>query len=196
MKGLSILGSTGSVGTNVLRIVESFADRLRVVGLSAGNNVERLAAQVAAHRPAVVSVATAEAAGELGRLVDLSGVRVGVGSSGAVDVATHEAARTVDLQLAHALARQGRAAEALAALAPAMEYFRARHSVGAAGTDRRLRYAEALYVSALAQGTDAAGQRARQQALRAASAELAGLSDEVQQLRGTRELAALVAGGS
>ena len=95
MKGLSILGSTGSVGTNVLRIVESFADRLRVVGLSAGNNVERLAAQVAAHRPAVVSVATAEAAGELGRLVDLSGVRVGVGASGAVDVATHEAARTV-----------------------------------------------------------------------------------------------------
>ena len=107
-----------------------------------------------------------------------------------------EAARTVDLQLAHALARQGRAAEALAALAPAMEYFRARHSAGAAGTDRRLRYAEALYVSALAQGTDAAGQRARQQALRAASAELAGLSDEVQQLRGTRELAALGAGGS
>jgi 1-deoxy-D-xylulose-5-phosphate reductoisomerase len=95
VKGLSILGSTGSVGTNVLRIVESFPDRLRVVGLSAGTNVERLAAQVAAHRPQVVSVATEEAAAELARLVDLSAVRVGVGVSGAVDVATHEGARTV-----------------------------------------------------------------------------------------------------
>ena len=95
MKGLSILGSTGSVGTNVLRIVEAFPDRLRVVGLSAGTNVERLAAQVAAHRPRVVSVATAEAAAELARLVDLGGTRVGVGVPGAVEVATHQDARTV-----------------------------------------------------------------------------------------------------
>src|SRR5262245_9702635 len=95
MKGLSIIGSTGSVGTNVLRIVEAFPDRLRVVGLAAGTNVERLAAQVAAHRPQAVSVATAEAAAELARRVDLSGIRVGVGVEGAVDVATHQAARTV-----------------------------------------------------------------------------------------------------
>jgi 1-deoxy-D-xylulose-5-phosphate reductoisomerase len=95
MKGLSIIGSTGSVGTNVLKIVEAFPDRLRVVGLSAGTNVERLAAQVAAHRPQVVSVATAEAAAELARRVDLSGIRVGVGVEGAVDVATHAGARTV-----------------------------------------------------------------------------------------------------
>jgi len=95
MKGLAILGSTGSVGTNVLRIVEAFPDRLRVVGLSAGTNVERLAAQVAAHRPRVVSVATDAAAAELARQVDLGGIRVGVGVAGAVDVATHPEARTV-----------------------------------------------------------------------------------------------------
>jgi 1-deoxy-D-xylulose-5-phosphate reductoisomerase len=95
VKGLSIIGSTGSVGTNVLRVVEAFPDRLRVVGLSAGGNVERLAAQVAAHRPQVVSVATPEAAADLARRVDLSGIRLGVGVEGAVDVATHEAARTV-----------------------------------------------------------------------------------------------------
>jgi 1-deoxy-D-xylulose-5-phosphate reductoisomerase len=95
MKGLSILGSTGSVGTNVLRIVEAFPDRLRVVGLSAGTNVERLAAQVAAHRPRIVSVATVEAAADLARQVDLGGIRVGVGVEGAVEVATHQEARTV-----------------------------------------------------------------------------------------------------
>jgi 1-deoxy-D-xylulose-5-phosphate reductoisomerase len=94
-KGLSILGSTGSVGGNVLRVVEAFPDRLRVVGLSAGTNVERLAAQVAAHRPRVVSVATAAAAEALGRLVDLRGIEVGVGVEGAVRVATHPEARTV-----------------------------------------------------------------------------------------------------
>src|SRR5262249_20832718 len=88
VKGLSILGSTGSVGTNVRRIVEAFPDRLRVIGLAAGTNVERLAAQVAAHRPQVVAVATDAAAEALGRLVDLNGIRVGVGAAGAVAVAT------------------------------------------------------------------------------------------------------------
>ena len=95
MKGLSILGSTGSVGTNVLRIVESFPDRLSVVGLSAGRNMERLAEQVARHRPRVVSVATPEARDALGRLIDVRGLRVVVGQEGSVEVATHADARMV-----------------------------------------------------------------------------------------------------
>src|SRR5262245_53015199 len=95
MKGLSILGSTGSVGTNVLRVVEAFPDRFRVVGLSAGGNAERLAEQVARHRPRLVSVATPAAHEALGRLVDLSGLAVLVGEEGMVEVATEPAARTV-----------------------------------------------------------------------------------------------------
>src|SRR4029453_7420806 len=82
MKGLSILGSTGSVGTNVLRVVEAFADRFRVVGLAAGANAERMAEQVARHRPRVVSVATPAARDALARLVDLSGVAVVTGPDG------------------------------------------------------------------------------------------------------------------
>ena len=89
MKGLSILGSTGSVGTNVLRIVEAFEERFEVVGLAGGGNVERLAEQLARYRPRVVSVATPEARAALGRLIDLSGFRVGVGAPGMVEVATH-----------------------------------------------------------------------------------------------------------
>jgi 1-deoxy-D-xylulose-5-phosphate reductoisomerase len=95
MKGLSILGSTGSVGTNVLRVVEAFPDRFRIVGLSAGGNAERLAEQVARHRPLVVSVATVAAREALRKLVDLSGVTVVVGPEGMVEVATHPEARTV-----------------------------------------------------------------------------------------------------
>jgi len=94
-RGLSILGSTGSVGGNVLRVVDAFAERFAVVGLSAGGNVERLAEQVARYRPRVVSVATPAARERLGTLVDLAGIEVGVGTAGAVAVATHPDTRTV-----------------------------------------------------------------------------------------------------
>jgi 1-deoxy-D-xylulose-5-phosphate reductoisomerase len=89
MKGLSILGCTGSVGTNVLRIVDAFPDRFRVVGLAAGNNTERLAEHVARYRPRVVSVATREAAAALGQAVDMAGIDVRCGEAGMVEVATH-----------------------------------------------------------------------------------------------------------
>jgi 1-deoxy-D-xylulose-5-phosphate reductoisomerase len=89
MKGLSILGSTGSVGTNVLRIVDAFPDRFCVVGLSAGQNVQRLAEQIERYHPLVVSVATEAALATLSRHVSLAEVQVEVGEKGAVAVATH-----------------------------------------------------------------------------------------------------------
>jgi 1-deoxy-D-xylulose-5-phosphate reductoisomerase len=95
LKGLAILGSTGSVGTNVLRIVDAFPGRFKVVGLSAGDNVEKLAAQMARYRPQVVSVRSAEARDALGRLLDPGSIRVLVGQDGAVEVATHPECRVV-----------------------------------------------------------------------------------------------------
>jgi 1-deoxy-D-xylulose-5-phosphate reductoisomerase len=94
-RGVSILGCTGSIGTNTLRVVEAFPDRFEVVGLAAGNNVELLAEQVARWRPRAVSVADAAAAERLGRLVDLSGIETGVGTAGMVAVATHPRAAVV-----------------------------------------------------------------------------------------------------
>jgi 1-deoxy-D-xylulose-5-phosphate reductoisomerase len=104
MKALSILGSTGSIGTSTLRVVEAFPERLRVVALAAGANVRLLAEQIARHQPEMVSVATDEARGELGRLVDLGGVRVGVGEAGMVEVATCGAA---DMLVASAVGALG-----------------------------------------------------------------------------------------
>ena len=60
MKVLSILGSTGSIGTNALRVVQSFPHRFKVVGLSGGRNVEKLAQQVFEVHPEVVSCADEE----------------------------------------------------------------------------------------------------------------------------------------
>lgn len=59
-KRISILGSTGSIGRQALDVVASQGGRIRVVGLAAGRNWERLAEQAAAFAPRVVSVATRE----------------------------------------------------------------------------------------------------------------------------------------
>ena len=78
-------------------------------------------------------------------------------------------------------------------LAPALEYFRERRAAGSAGTHFHLDYAEALYVSAIAQDDDAAGRRAREQALAAASTELDRLSEEARQLLAARMLSEWIA---
>jgi 1-deoxy-D-xylulose-5-phosphate reductoisomerase len=98
-QGIAILGSTGSIGCNALSVVESFADgRFRVVALAAGRNVERLAAQVGRHGPELVAVEDEAAAESLKSELERRGLkspRVLAGEAGLVEVATHEAARTV-----------------------------------------------------------------------------------------------------
>jgi 1-deoxy-D-xylulose-5-phosphate reductoisomerase len=65
VKRVAILGSTGSVGTQALQVVERHSDRLAVTALAAGDNDELLAAQVRRFAPAVVAIATPEAAARL-----------------------------------------------------------------------------------------------------------------------------------
>ncbi len=54
MKGLVVLGSTGSIGKQTLDIVRSLPDRFKVLGLAAGNNLELLASQVEEFKPEMV----------------------------------------------------------------------------------------------------------------------------------------------
>jgi tetratricopeptide (TPR) repeat protein len=91
-------------------------------------------------------------------------------------------------QLALALAKLGRRVEAREVLEPALEHHRRRRADGETGTEFQLSFAEAMYASAIAQEDDAAGRRARQQALEAATAELDSLSDEARQLHVARLL--------
>jgi 1-deoxy-D-xylulose-5-phosphate reductoisomerase len=58
MKGISILGSTGSIGRQTLDVVTAHPGKFQVVGLAGGSNVELVAEQVAKFNPFVVSVAT------------------------------------------------------------------------------------------------------------------------------------------
>lgn len=55
MKPISILGSTGSIGTQTLAIVAQYPERFRVVGLAAGSNIELLAAQIRQFRPEIAA---------------------------------------------------------------------------------------------------------------------------------------------
>ncbi|MEC9321686.1 MAG: 1-deoxy-D-xylulose-5-phosphate reductoisomerase [Chloroflexota bacterium] len=54
LKALSVLGSTGSVGTQVLDIVRTYPDRFGVVGLSANRNHQLLSDQIAEFKPRFV----------------------------------------------------------------------------------------------------------------------------------------------
>ena len=56
MKRLAIIGSTGSIGQNTLRVVERFSDRFKVFALAANSAAGLLAEQTAAFRPHVVAI--------------------------------------------------------------------------------------------------------------------------------------------
>jgi 1-deoxy-D-xylulose-5-phosphate reductoisomerase len=98
-KGIAILGSTGSIGCNTLRVVESLGtERFRVVALGAGHNVEILADQIAKHLPELVSVETEEAAHDLRAKLferDIDLPRIIIGEPGLIEVATHSQADCV-----------------------------------------------------------------------------------------------------
>ena len=56
MKKISILGSTGSIGTSTLKVVSINPDKYRVIALSAGSNIDLLQEQIEQYRPLAVSV--------------------------------------------------------------------------------------------------------------------------------------------
>ena len=56
LKRISILGSTGSIGTQTLDIVAQYPDQFQVVGLAAGSNVSLLARQIRQFRPEIVAL--------------------------------------------------------------------------------------------------------------------------------------------
>ncbi|HLE68398.1 MAG TPA: 1-deoxy-D-xylulose-5-phosphate reductoisomerase [Vicinamibacteria bacterium] len=89
-RGVSILGSTGSIGTNTLKVVERFPDRFRVVGLAAGRQTDRLLEQIARYRPRQVSLSADAPDEDRARVrFEFPEVQVLQGIEGMVEVATH-----------------------------------------------------------------------------------------------------------
>jgi 1-deoxy-D-xylulose-5-phosphate reductoisomerase len=88
MTRIAILGSTGSIGTSALAVVDAHRDRLSVAALAAGTSVDALAAQVDRYRPAIAAMATEACAGALRERAP-GETTVVSGPGGLVEVATH-----------------------------------------------------------------------------------------------------------
>jgi 1-deoxy-D-xylulose-5-phosphate reductoisomerase len=94
MKTISILGSTGSIGTNTLRVTSSFPKDFRVVGLTGGKNVTLLAQQIEEVRPEIASSGDEHASAELQSLLRQRGYPMArthfvSGMEGHIEVSCH-----------------------------------------------------------------------------------------------------------
>jgi 1-deoxy-D-xylulose-5-phosphate reductoisomerase len=87
MKNVVLLGSTGSIGTSTLKVAEDLPGHIRLVGLGAGNNVERLLTQALHHHPAAVSIGDPAKAAEL-QVALGAAVRVFSNAEGLIQLAT------------------------------------------------------------------------------------------------------------
>ena len=95
MKNISILGSTGSIGCNALKIADMFPHRFAVKALAAKNNISVLARQIERFCPEIVAVYDEATAVELKGMIPAgTGVEILFGKNGYKAAATHE---SVDL---------------------------------------------------------------------------------------------------
>ena len=93
MKYIALLGSTGSIGTNVLTVIRKFPDKYAVSSMAAGRNVELLAEQVREFSPQLVSVVDEEHADRLATLLGESySGKILFGAEGNKEVAAHPTA--------------------------------------------------------------------------------------------------------
>jgi 1-deoxy-D-xylulose-5-phosphate reductoisomerase len=87
MKNVVLLGSTGSIGTSTLKVAEDLPDRVRLIGLAAGNNSELLLEQTRKHQPQVISINNPAKAQELRQVLG-SSTEVYAGNEGLLKLAT------------------------------------------------------------------------------------------------------------
>ena len=95
MKNISILGSTGSIGTQTLDIVRRNSKELNVVALAAGSNIKKLEEQIREFRPEIVCVWDEEKAKELKTLIRDVDVLIVSGMDGLIETAIVESASIV-----------------------------------------------------------------------------------------------------
>lgn len=88
MRNISIIGSTGSIGTQTLDVVRDNRD-LRVVALAAGNNIELLERQVREFKPEIVGIWSEDKARQLRMVLSDFDIRVVCGMEGLIEIASY-----------------------------------------------------------------------------------------------------------
>ena len=87
VKRIAILGSTGSIGKNALRVIEALGPAYQIAALSAHSNVQLLAEQAGRYKPGFVAVTNKNCAGELRDLLGYSDVEIFAGPEGLTEIA-------------------------------------------------------------------------------------------------------------
>ena len=87
MTDVSILGSTGSIGSQTLEVISMFPNQFNVVGLAAGTNLPLLREQISRFNPKIVSVMNPAAAELLANSAEFPNTKIVSGEEGAVEVA-------------------------------------------------------------------------------------------------------------
>ena len=89
MKKIAILGSTGSIGVNALRVIQANPEKYQVTALAAGKNIRLLLEQIKRFRPLAVAVMEETAANELKAQMTNSGrPEIFFGTEGFIRLAT------------------------------------------------------------------------------------------------------------
>src|ERR1039458_8238885 len=87
MKNVVLLGSTGSIGPSTVKVAEDLPDRIRLIGLAAGNNADLLLKQTRKHRPDAISISDPAKAKEIEGGLGFS-TKVFSGADGLMKLAT------------------------------------------------------------------------------------------------------------
>ena len=87
-KKIAILGSTGSIGTQALEVIDKINDYIEVIALSAGNNIDLISKQIEKYSPKIVSVKTKEDAVNLQKKYPL--IQILYGDEGLIKIADIE----------------------------------------------------------------------------------------------------------
>jgi len=97
VKAITLLGSTGSIGTQTLDIVTQYPEQFRIVGLAAGKNVTMLAQQIRQFLPEIVAIRDEDSLPELkAAIADLDPQPILLaGEAGVVEVAKYGKAEAV-----------------------------------------------------------------------------------------------------
>ena len=95
MKTIVILGSTGSIGTSTLDIVDRFPEEFRVAALTAGSNDEKLEEQIRRFKPRLVALSDGSAAARLRQRCAGLPVEILAGEEGLIQVASAPEAELV-----------------------------------------------------------------------------------------------------
>jgi len=95
VKRIAILGSTGSIGRNTLRVIDALGPAYQAVALSAHNNVELLAEQTKRYKPKLIAISNAACEKQLRNLVSGLDVKISAGPESLIELAQSDDADIV-----------------------------------------------------------------------------------------------------